>query len=145
MVINYPSNLWLSDVGGSIPSDAGQRRRISGGPLLDLKALQEIIASGQLSVDNIWPATRRCRNSLEDYRWSFDTVLEIFSCLLPEDYKNSEWCGVDGNRTVPCDVYRVCFDDVRRKRNPNACEVYLKFSIDDAGALTLVLVQSHFS
>lgn len=144
-MINCPPNLWLSDLSEAIPPEAGRLRRINGGPLLDLKALQGVIASGQLSKDNIWPATRRCRNSLEDYRWSFDIVLEVFSCLLPVDYKNSEWCGVDGNRTVPCDVYRVCFDEVRRKRNPSACEVYLKFSIDDAGTLTLVLVQSHFS
>jgi hypothetical protein len=144
-VINYPPNLWLRDLGESILPGAGQSRRIHGGPLLDLKALQGVISSGQLTTDNIWPATRRCRNSLEDYTWSFDIVLELFSCLLPQDYKNSEWCGVDGNRTVPCDVYRVCFDEVRRKRNPSACEVYLKFSIDDTGALTLVLVQSHFS
>lgn len=144
-MINSPPTLWLRDLSESLPPDAGKHRRISGGPLLDLKALQGVIASGQLRADNIWPATRRCRNSLEDYRWSFDIVLEIFSCLLPEDYKNSEWCGVDGNRTVPCDVYRVCFDEIRRKRNPGACEVYLKFLIDDEGALTLVLVQLHFS
>ena len=144
-MINSRPNLWLNDLREASPPAAGKPRRINGGPLLNLMALQEVIASRQLSAENVWPATRRCRNSLEDYRWSFDVVLEVFNCLLPEDYKNSEWCGVDGNRTVPCDVYRICFDEVRRKRNPNACEVYLKFSIDDEGALTLVLVQSHFS
>ena len=145
MVIKFPPNLWLRDLSGSSPPAAGRPRRIGGGPLLDLKALQGVIESGQLGVDNIWPATRRCRNSLEDYGWSFDTVLAVFSCLLPQDYKNSEWCDVDASRTVACDVYLVGFDDERRKRNPLACEVYVKFSIDDVGALTLVLVQSHFS
>lgn len=144
-MINYPPTLWLRELSELMPPEAGRPRRISGGPLIDLKALQGVITSGQLTKDNIWPATRRCRNCLENYRWSFDIVLEVFRCLLPEDYKNSEWCGVDGSRTVPCDVYRIGFDEVRRKRNSSACEVYLKFSIDDAGALTLVLVQSHFS
>lgn len=145
MVINCPSSLWLIDPSGLIPPAPGKHRRIGAGPLLDLSALQGVIASGELNSAGVWPATRRCQNSLQDYGWSFDDVLEIFSCLLPQDYKNSEWCDVDGNRTVPCDVYRICFDEVQRKRNPNACEVYLKFSIDDDNALTLVLVQSHFS
>ena len=81
-MINSASNLWLRDLRATSP-DAGRPRRISGGPLLDLKALQGVIASGQMTKDNIWPATRRCRNSLEDYRWGFDIVLEVFSCLLP--------------------------------------------------------------
>ena len=144
-MINSPPSLWLVDLSKSTPPDAGKPLRIKRGPLLDLTILQAVIASKQLSAQVVWPATRRCRNSLEDYGWSFDVVLEILSCLLPGDYKNSEWCEVDGNRSVPCDVYRICFDEVRRKRNPSACEVYLKFSIDDDGALTLVLVQSHFS
>ena len=144
-MINSPPNLWLIDLRQTDPPDAGRPRRINKGPLLDLTAVQAAITSKQLSDQGVWPATRRCRNSLEDYGWSFGFVLEMFSCLLPEDYKNSEWCDVDGSRTVPCDVYRIRFDEVRRKRNPKACEVYLKFSIDDDGALTLVLVQSHLS
>jgi hypothetical protein len=144
-VINSRPNLWLIDLRQEGPPEAGKPRRITKGPLLDLMALQAAIASKQLSDQGVWPATRRCRNSLEDYGWSFGFVLEMFGCLLSEDYKNSEWCDVDGSRTVPCDVYRICFDEASRKRNPKACEVYLKFSIDDDGALTLVLVQSHFS
>ena len=82
---------------------------------------------------------------MEDYQWSYEDVLTIFSCLLTGDYKNSEWCDIEGDRRVPCDVYTICYDEPRRQRNPRGIKVYLKFSIDDEGTLTLVLVQSHFS
>lgn len=144
-MINSCPTIWLIDLRQEGPPETGKPRQIKKGPLIDLKVLQAAIATKQLSDDGVWPATRRCRNSLEDYGWNFGLVLEMLSCLLPDDYKNSEWCDVDGNLTVPCDVYRICFDEVRRKRNSRACEIYLKFSIDDDGILTLVLVQSHFS
>ena len=145
MVINSNPSLWSTNVGGVQPPVPGKSRRIRGGPLLNLAVLQAAIVSGQLDEDGVWAATRRCRNSLEDYGWSFGLILEMINCLLPQDYKNSEWCDVDGSRCVPSDVYRIRFDETRKQRNPKACEVYLKFSIDDDGALTLVLVQSHLS
>ena len=136
--------MFLLDLNQLLKPAKGKSRKITG-PVLDLKALQTVITSGQLSAEGVWPATKRSRNSLEDYRWSYEDVLKIFSCLQAEDYKNSEWCDIDGDRTVPCDVYTICYDEPRRQRNPRGIEVYLKFSIDDAGTLTLVLVQSHFS
>jgi hypothetical protein len=145
MVINSQSTLWLVDPGSLTQPSGTLPRRINAGPLLDLNALRTAIASKRLSDQDVWPATRRCRNSLEDYGWSFGFVLEILACLMPADYKNSEWCDVDGRRTIPCDVYRVGFDEIHRIRNSKAGEVYLKFSINERGALTLVLVQSHFS
>lgn len=144
-MIKYPSGLWLKDLSKTAPPGTGKPRRIKGGPLLSLMALQAAIASKQLDARSVWPATRRCQNSLEDYRWNYDDVLKIFSCLLEVDYKNSEWCSVDGGRTVPCDAYRICYDEVRRQRNHRSTEVYLKFTIDDDNQLRLVLVQSHFS
>ena len=143
-MINFRPNLWLFDLNQLVKPAKGRSRKITG-PVFDLNALQTVITSGQLSAEGVWPATRRSRNSLEDYRWSYEDVLKIFSCLLAGDYKNSEWCDIDGDRMVPCDVYTICYDEPRRQRNSRGIEVYLKFSIDDAGTLTLVLVQSHFS
>ena len=144
-MINYTPNLWLFDLNLLVKPAKGKSRRITG-PVLDLNALQSVIASGQLSAnEGVWPATKRSRNSLEDYKWTYADVLKIFSCLLAGDYKNSEWCDIDGDRMVPCDVYTICYDEARCQRNPRGIEVYLKFSIDDNGTLTLVLVQSHFS
>ena len=136
--------MFLLDLNQLLKPAKGKSRKITG-PVLDLKALQTVITSGQLSAEGVWPATKRSRNSLEDYRWSYEDVLKFFSCLQAEDYKNSEWCDIDGDRMVPCDVYTICYDEPRRQRNPRGIEVYLKFSIDDEGTLTLVLVQSHFS
>lgn len=142
-MINSVPNLRLLALNQLDKPAKGRSRKIAG-PVLDLNALQTVITSGQLSAEGVWPATRRSRNSLEDYQWSYADVLKIFSCLLAGDYKNSEWCDIDGDRMVPCDVYTICYDESRRQRNPRGIEVYLKFSIDDQGTLTLVLVQSHF-
>lgn len=111
--------------------------------MLDLAALQALIAVGELDANSVWPATRRCRNCLEDYQWTYDDVLRMISCLESCDHKNSEWCGIDGNRAVPCDVYTIRYDDSRHQRSPRGLEVYLKFSVEDNGTVTLVLVQSH--
>ena len=143
-MINFTPNLWLIDLKQLVKPAKGRSRRLSG-PVLDLRVLQNAIATGQLSAEGVWPATRRSRNSLEDYQWSYADVLNVFRCLLAGDYKNSEWCAIDGGRTVPCDVYTIRYDEARCQRNPRGIEVYLKFSIDDEGTLTLVLVQSHFS
>ena len=143
-MINFIPSLWRIDPSSLLQPAKGKPRRIKTGPVWDLDGLKAVIASGQLDADGVWPATGRSRNSLEDYRWSYDDVLKILSCLLAADYKNSEWCDIDGERTVPCDVYTIRYDESRRQRNPRGIEVYLKFSIDEVGALTLVLVQSHF-
>ena len=145
-VIKFPSNLWLVDISKLVPPERGKRRRISAGPLLDLGALQAAIASGQLNAGGVWPATRRCRNSLEDCQWTFDDILHMLTRLVTSDFKNSEWCDIDGGKTVPCDAYTICYDETRRERNPRGIEVYLKFSVDgDTGTVTLVLVQAHLS
>lgn len=144
-MIKFAPSLWLNDLSEATPPGVGTPRRIKRGPLLNLTVLQAVIASKQLNDQGVWPATRRCRNSLEDYGWNYDDVLKVLSCLLAVDYKKSEWCDVDGDRTVPCDVYTLGYDEVRRQRNPSSLEIYLKFSVDDGNQLTLVLVQSHFS
>jgi hypothetical protein len=142
-VINSAPNVWKVSVGTLSPPKKGQTRKIGRQPLIDLGAVQAAIAGGLLVDDDVWPATRRCWNSLEDYEWSFADVLQMFSCLRAEDYKESEWCDVDGGRTVPADVYTIPYDDKRRERSRNGLVFYVKFSIDNAGGLTLVLVQCH--
>ncbi|HNU10986.1 MAG TPA: hypothetical protein PKJ45_06435 [Rubrivivax sp.] len=105
--------------------------------------VQAAIAGGLLADENVWPATRRCRNSLEDYEWSYADVLRMFGCLRDGDYKGSEWCDVDGGRTVPPDVYTIQYDEERGERSRSGLSFYVKFSIDDQGGLTLVLIQCH--
>ena len=145
-MINSPSNLWLVDSKGLTSPGKSKPRKIPRGPLLDLRALQSAIVSGQLDAAGVWPATKRCRNSLEDCQWTFDDILHMLTRLVTSDFKNSEWCDIDGGKTVPCDAYTICYDETRRERNPRGIEVYLKFSVDgDNGTVTLVLVQAHLS
>ena len=67
----------------------------------------------------------------------------MLDCLLANDYRKSEWCQVNGGSTVACDVYLMPYDDARRQRSAKGLDVYMKFSIDVAGLLTLVLVSCH--
>lgn len=144
-MIKSAPNVWRIDVQALVPPKQGQTRKITGGPLLDLALLQDAIASGQLSADSVWVATRRCQSHLEDCQWTYEDVLQILACLTGQDYKGSEWCDVDGGSRYPADAYRIPYDEERRQRQPRALEIYLKFSLDDDGALTLVLVQAHLS
>lgn len=142
MIKSAPS-VWKVNVGTLSPPKKGQTRKIGRQPLIDLGAVQAAINGGLLVDDDVWLATQRCRSRLEDYEWTYADVLQMFRCLRPEDYKESEWCDVDGGRTVPADVYTIQYDERRRGRSRNGLVFYVKFSIDDVGGLTLVLVQCH--
>lgn len=62
-----------------------------------------------------------------------------------EDYSKSEWCQVAGGRMVACDAYTTRFDAVHKRRHPQGLPVYLKFSIDGDGIVTIALVSCHAS
>lgn len=143
-MINFSPSLWAIDPATLGAPGTGRARKLGRRPLIDLAGLQAAIQQGRLSTEGVWPATQRSRNCLEDYGWSYGDVLHMLCCLLAEDYKESEWCDVDGGRTVPADVYTIRYDEARRQRNRGGLEIYLKFSIDEQGGLTLVLVQNHF-
>ncbi len=142
-MINSVPNVWKVDVTGLVRPKKGQTRKIAQQPLIDLDTVQSAIAHQLLAVDDVWLATHRCRSRLEDYEWTYEDVLKMFCCLRAEDYKQSEWCDVDGGRMVPADVYTIPYDDKRRERSSHGLVFYVKFSIDDFGGLTLVLVQCH--
>ena len=113
------------------------------GPLVDLPRLQVVLNSRQFDQNDLWIATASCERDLENYQWTYDKVLLMLVSLVASDYQKSEWCGIKGGRHVPCDVYLLPYDLVRHQRNARAEAVYLKFSIDEAGALTIVLVSCH--
>jgi hypothetical protein len=129
----------------SLKLPTGSQRTIRGGPIFDLTVLQDWVAAGVLSVDEVWVATDRCERDLENERWSYDDVLYMLSCLKLEDFKNAEWCQVKGGERYPCDVYRMPFDFERRVRNARGLQVYMKFSATDEGRQSLVLVSCHGS
>ena len=136
-------DLWKRDP-GSPPLPNGNRR-IRGGPLLDLAALQARLESGALGEDKVWVATDRCEQDLENEQWSFVDVLRMPACLKSSDFKKAEWCQIKGGKMYPCDVYQLHYDCIRRERNVRGLEVYMKFSVTEAGQLSLVLVSCHGS
>jgi hypothetical protein len=140
-MINSYSNFWRVDP-ATLPS-GNQRRRIDGGPLIDLPVLQAFLVSQEFDLDSLWVATDRCEQDLVNYRWTYEDVVQMLGCLKANDFNTSEWCQVKGGSTVPCDVYVMAFDEIRRQRSTSGFEVYMKFSIDTAGAITLVLVSCH--
>lgn len=138
------SGLWKRDRSLLIPPTNNQRK-IRGGPLLDLLALQALVANGAMGEDEVWVATDRCEQDLENWQWSFADVLYMLSCLKSGDFKNSEWCQIKGGKLYPGDAYCLPYDCERRERSLRGLEVYMKFSVSENGQLSLVLVSCHGS
>lgn len=121
-------------------------RFIRGGPLIKLGALQELLSSGNFDTEQLWIATDKCENDLRKEQWSVDDVLQMLVNIDgAEDYSKSEWCQVAGGRMVACDVYATRFDAAHKRRHPQGLPVYMKFSIDDNGTVTIALVSCHAS
>lgn len=145
-MINFDPDQWAVDVAALAPCKSAKTRDrlIRGGPLIKLGTLQTQLKSGSFDTDQLWLATDKCVRDLQSERWGAADVLHMLVNLVPaEDYRKSEWCQVKGGRMVPCDVYTTFFDPVRKSRNPKALPVYIKFSIDHDGLLTIVLVSCH--
>lgn len=121
------------------------RRAIGGGCLIDLDVLQACVRRGVLGEDDVWMATERCERDLQNYRIDLEGVLTLLASLRDVDYCKSEWCSIGAAEMVPCDVYRIRYDLERWERNRNGLEVYLKFSIDEDGGVSLILVSCHGS
>lgn len=119
-------------------------RPISGGPFIQLSAVQSLLLSGNFDIDQLWMATDKCEKDLQKESWSIEDVLQMLVQVDgTKDYYKSEWCEVLGGRWVPCDVYRIPYDAQRRRRHANGLLVYIKFSIEADGTLTIVLVSCH--
>lgn len=138
------SGIWRI-VRDSLPRPKGGNRRIRGGPLIDLNVLQREISAQVIGEDDLWIATQTCERDLQNLQLQHGDVLHMLCQVTGRDYAKSEWCTVMNDREVPCDVYRFGYDSVRRVRNPSGLETYLKFSIDEDGTLTIVLVSCHLS
>lgn len=146
MVINYPTSYWRVSP-SSIPA-AGARKResraISGGPLIKLEAVQALLQSGEFDTDQLWLATEKCEKDLRTESWSVYDVLQMLVDMDgAADYYKSEWCEVLGKRLVPCDVYRTPYDAQNKRRHAKGLLVYIKFSIEVDGTLTIALVSCH--
>lgn len=136
------TSLWRVDP-VKLPPKQARTRKIRGGPLIDLAALQQAITDGRLSDDDVWLATKRAEHKVEDLTWSLRDLLGCIGCLAPSDFKGSEWCEDSYGGTHACDAYAICYDDHACVRARNSCCYYLKFSMDDKGGLRLVVISCH--
>ena len=147
-MINYPSAFWTIDP-ADIPAydpDNSRSRLIRIGPLIKLTALQTLLSSGEFDTDQLWLATEKCEKDLRKEQWSVADVLQMLVNMDGgEDYNKSEWCQVSGGRVVACDVYKTRYDAIHKRRHQQGLPVYLKFSIDGEGIVTIALVSCHAS
>ena len=145
-MINYSHTYWHVEP-TSIPRPSLNKRssrKIIGGPLIKLEAVQALLKSGVFDTDQLWLATNDCEKDLLKERWSIYDVLQMLADMDGTvDYYKSEWCEVLGDRFVPCDVYRTPYDAERKRRHPKGLLVYIKFSIELDGTLTIALVSCH--
>ena len=124
------------------------------GPLFDLAALQALLRSGQLNLvddQQCWVATDSCWDHLQELKWTTgNQVTSLLLALRPGkrkqggDFVNAQWCADSDGGMFACDSYRVRVDEFNNfRRSPNGLEFYVKFSIDESGALYLALLQCH--
>lgn len=145
-MINYSHTYWHVEPTSIQRPSLNKRssRKIGGGPLIKLEAVQALLKSGVFDTDQLWLATNDCEKDLLKERWSIYDVLQMLADMDGTvDYYKSEWCEVLGDRFVPCDVYRTPYDAERKRRHPKGLLVYIKFSIELDGTLTIALVSCH--
>jgi hypothetical protein len=140
------TRLWRVDVEGLAPPTAEQPSRrelkIGSEPLIDLAGLKEAIRAGALT--EVWLATRKAENNLEDLVWTFAELLECIACLHVDDHRGAEWCRDRNGNWHPCDAYAIRYDHLAKCRvRSSSINYYLKFSLDDDGMLTLVVISCH--
>lgn len=111
-----------------------------------------MLRSGGLDLgdDNqFWVGTDQCWNDLGKLRWTAEThVKNLILLLKPEkfpkgDFVNAQWCKDSESGWNKCDSYKVRIDEANWKRDKNGPLYYVKFSLDSANVLYLVLVSCH--
>lgn len=144
------TSLWLRKPTLLAPSSPS-KREIGRKPLIDLSALQKAINDGLLGKDDVWLATDSCEKELQKLTWSVSHLLDCIRHLKPfdargnHDFRKSEWCLDSFGNWCPCDVYVIPYDGGRQCRDKQGLEHYLKFSIQEDGSLTLVMIRVHLS
>lgn len=138
------TTLWLVDP-KKLKLPTGTNRKIGRKPLIDLGGLHEAIKSGDLGDDHVWLATKKCNDDLQDLQWSIDDLLDCIGCLQSSDHRGAVWCKTSAGEWVACDDYAIQYDDSKGCRSNRGLVFYLKFSIDEAGSLELLVISAHLS
>ena len=136
--------LWRINPSRLSPPAKG-KRKIRGGPLIDLAALQEAIRARVVTENSVVVVNRSCDDDLDKLQWTEQHILDCLLCATPGDFKGAEWCETTWAGQLACDAYGIPYDELGRRRSPGALEFYLKFSVDEGGALCVQLVRAHLS
>jgi len=135
------TSLWLT-APATLTRPSARKRKIGQRPLIDLVGLQQAIRSG--AIDDVWLATLNAEKKLEDLTWEFSDLLDCIACLSSADFKGAEWCEDRNGNWHPCDAYAIRYDHLAKCRvRYSDINYYLKFSLEEDGALTLVLISCH--
>lgn len=137
------ASLWLVDP-SKLPTPQ-QKRKLGRVRVIDLAGLQQAINSGALGDDDVWMAGRSSQG-LQILEWDVDDLLGCIACLTAADHTGAEWCEDGYGNWFLCDAYCIRYDDTRRCRDQRSyVYYYLKFSIDEAGSLQLIMLRNHLS
>ncbi len=136
--------LWRINLTSLSPPTKG-KRKIPGGPLVDLAGLQQAIRAGVVTEDSVDVVNQSCDDDLDNLEWTLQDVLDCLLCATPRDFKGAEWCDTTWAGTVACDAYAIPYDETGKRRAPGALEFYLKFSLDECSTLKVQMVRAHLS
>lgn len=136
--------LWRIDP-ATLSRPGNGKRKIPGGPLIDLAGLQEAIRARQVTEDSVDVVNRSCDDDLDSLGWTLQNILDCLLCATPRDFRGAEWCETTWAGQLACDSYSIPYDESRRCRARDALHFYLKFSVDPGGALRIQMVRTHLS
>lgn len=143
MVINS-STFWRIPRASLSPPGAGTRK-IKGGPLIELAAMQHAIQSGAVREESVDVVNQSCDDELDKLEWTLQHVLDCLLSASARDFKGSEWCDTTWAGCLPCDAYAIPYDEASKCRRQGALKFYLKFSLDEGNTLRVQMVRVHLS
>ncbi|MCO4320995.1 hypothetical protein [Aliidiomarina quisquiliarum] len=127
-----PPTDWIDDKDRIIPF----------GPLYPAEEVAKLVADSHA----IRAVTKKCRNDMQNLEIDNEALAQlIIKAIKTGRYRNSVWCRIKNKTIAACDSY-VVFEKawVEAAAKELESEYYLKFALNDAGKLLLV-VSCHLS
>lgn len=128
---NHPKNTLPAYVEGE------SRKIVTKNSLYDLQTIQ-----ANCSVEQIRLITDKCSNDVAMLGWDNSDVLQLIKLLTVSNYKDSEWCKVNGNQYYPCDAYTISCKVLQSAFPDNTRTYYIKLAPNMSG-ICLLIVSCH--
>lgn len=114
---------------------SGSRKIDIGKRLYDLS---EVKASAKPESINL--VTEKCKTDVANLGWDTSDISELINRLNYDQYKDSEWCRINGNQYYPCDAYTVIYESFNKATNKFiSCTYYIKLALSTGGNLVLIV------